>query len=48
VLSTLATSNNYKLKLFSMGFFGDFKASLMKGDVLSLATAVVIGGALVK
>jgi len=27
-----------------MGFFGDFKASLMKGDVLSLATAVVIGG----
>ncbi|MFV5690997.1 large conductance mechanosensitive channel protein MscL [Flavobacterium sp. LT1R49] len=28
-----------------MGFFGDFKASLMKGDVLSLATAVVIGAA---
>ena len=28
-----------------MGFFADFKASLMKGDVLSLATAVVIGGA---
>lgn len=28
-----------------MGFFGDFKASLMRGDVLSLATAVVIGGA---
>ncbi|MDI5897833.1 large conductance mechanosensitive channel protein MscL [Flavobacterium yafengii] len=28
-----------------MGFFNDFKASLMKGDVLSLATAVVIGGA---
>jgi large conductance mechanosensitive channel len=28
-----------------MGFFGDFKASLMKGDVLSLATAVVIAGA---
>jgi large conductance mechanosensitive channel len=28
-----------------MGFFSDFKASLMKGDVLSLATAVVIGGA---
>jgi large conductance mechanosensitive channel len=27
-----------------MGFFGDFKASLMKGDVLT-ATAVVIGGA---
>ncbi|MFV8268799.1 large conductance mechanosensitive channel protein MscL [Flavobacterium sp. GT2N3] len=28
-----------------MGFFGDFKASLMKGDVLTLATAVVIAGA---
>lgn len=28
-----------------MGFFADFKASLMRGDVLSLATAVVIGGA---
>ena len=28
-----------------MGFFADFKASLMKGEVLSLATAVVIGGA---
>ena len=28
-----------------MGFFADFKASLMKGDVLSLATAVVIGSA---
>lgn len=28
-----------------MGFLSDFKASLMKGDVLSLATAVVIGGA---
>lgn len=28
-----------------MGLFADFKASLMKGDVLSLATAVVIGGA---
>ena len=28
-----------------MGFFRDFKASLMRGDVLSLATAVVIGGA---
>jgi large conductance mechanosensitive channel len=27
-----------------MGFFSDFRASLMKGDVLSLATAV-IGGA---
>jgi large conductance mechanosensitive channel len=28
-----------------MGFFSDFKASLMKGDVLSLATAVVIAAA---
>ncbi|WP_309608020.1 large conductance mechanosensitive channel protein MscL [Flavobacterium sp.] len=28
-----------------MGFFADFKASLMRGNVLSLATAVVIGGA---
>lgn len=28
-----------------MGFFADFKASLMKGDVISLATAVVIGAA---
>ena len=28
-----------------MGFFSDFKASLLKGDVLSLATAVVIGSA---
>ncbi|MBG6109278.1 large conductance mechanosensitive channel [Flavobacterium sp. CG_23.5] len=28
-----------------MGFFSDFKTSLMKGDVLSLATAVVIGAA---
>jgi large conductance mechanosensitive channel len=28
-----------------MGFFADFKASLMRGDVLSLATAVVIGAA---
>jgi large conductance mechanosensitive channel len=28
-----------------MGLFSDFRASLMKGDVLSLATAVVIGGA---
>jgi large conductance mechanosensitive channel len=36
-------SINYKFK--SMGFLSDFKASLMKGDVLSLATAVVIGGA---
>jgi large conductance mechanosensitive channel len=32
-------------KIETMGFFSDFKASLMKGDVLSLATAVVIGGA---
>ncbi len=28
-----------------MGFFSDFKASLMKGDVLSLSTAVVVGAA---
>ncbi|MFB0909484.1 MAG: large conductance mechanosensitive channel protein MscL [Flavobacterium sp.] len=28
-----------------MGFFSDFKASLMKGDVISLAPAVIIGGA---
>ena len=35
----------FNLKQINMGFFGDFKASLMKGDVLSLATAVVIGGA---
>ncbi len=28
-----------------MGFFSDFKASLLRGDVLSLATAVVIGAA---
>jgi large conductance mechanosensitive channel len=28
-----------------MRFFSDFKSSLIKGDVLSLATAVVIGGA---
>ena len=28
-----------------MGFLADFKASLMKGDVISLATGVVIGGA---
>jgi large conductance mechanosensitive channel len=28
-----------------MGFFKDFKTSLMRGDVLSLATAVVIGAA---
>ena len=28
-----------------MGFFADFKTSLMRGDVLTLATAVVIGSA---
>ncbi len=28
-----------------MGFFKDFKSFLMKGDIVSLATAVVIGGA---
>lgn len=28
-----------------MGFFSDFKSSLMKGDVVSLSTAVVIGAA---
>lgn len=28
-----------------MGFFSDFKTSLLRGDVLSLATAVVIGAA---
>ncbi|MEZ7499658.1 large conductance mechanosensitive channel protein MscL [Flavobacterium sp. Arc3] len=28
-----------------MKFFNDFKSSLIKGDVLALATAVVIGGA---
>jgi large conductance mechanosensitive channel len=28
-----------------MGFFSDFKSAVMKGDVLSLATAVVIAGA---
>ncbi|HSN47263.1 MAG TPA: large conductance mechanosensitive channel protein MscL [Flavobacterium sp.] len=28
-----------------MGFFKDFKISLMRGDVLTLATAVVIGSA---
>ncbi len=31
-----------------MGFFSDFKTSLMRGDVLSLATAVVIGSAFSK
>lgn len=28
-----------------MGFFKDFKSFMMKGDIVSLATAVVIGGA---
>jgi len=28
-----------------MGFFKDFKSFLMKGDIISLATAVIIGGA---
>ena len=28
-----------------MGFFADFRASLLKGDVLTLATAVIIGAA---
>lgn len=28
-----------------MGFFKDFKTFLMKGDIVSLATAVIIGGA---
>ncbi|PHQ30701.1 MAG: large conductance mechanosensitive channel protein MscL [Leeuwenhoekiella sp.] len=28
-----------------MGFFKDFKAFLMKGDIVALATAVIIGGA---
>jgi len=28
-----------------MGFFKDFKSFLMKGDIVNLATAVVIGGA---
>jgi large conductance mechanosensitive channel len=31
-----------------MGFFKDFKSFLMKGDIVSLATAVVIGGAFSK
>ncbi len=35
----------FNLKKINYGIFSDFKASLMKGDVLSLATAVVIGGA---
>ncbi|MBK0369298.1 large-conductance mechanosensitive channel protein MscL [Flavobacterium agrisoli] len=28
-----------------MGFFADFKAFLMKGDIVNLATAVIVGGA---
>jgi len=28
-----------------MGFFKDFKSFLMKGDIIGLATAVIIGGA---
>lgn len=28
-----------------MGFFKDFKSFLMKGDIINLATAVIIGGA---
>ena len=28
-----------------MGFFSDFKAFLMKGEIITLATAVIIGGA---
>ena len=28
-----------------MGFFKDFKSFLMKGDIIALATAVIIGGA---
>ena len=35
--------NNQLLIFFIMGFFKDFKASLLRGDILSLATAVVIG-----
>ncbi|MFK7900393.1 MAG: large conductance mechanosensitive channel protein MscL [Cyclobacteriaceae bacterium] len=31
-----------------MGFMKDFKSFLMKGDIVSLATAVVIGGAFSK
>ncbi|MCV6629514.1 MAG: large conductance mechanosensitive channel protein MscL [Flavobacteriaceae bacterium] len=31
-----------------MGFFKDFKSFLMKGDIVNLATAVVIGGAFSK
>jgi large conductance mechanosensitive channel len=28
-----------------MGFFSDFKAFLMKGEIVTLATAVIVGGA---
>lgn len=28
-----------------MGFFNDFKSFLMKGDIVNLATAVIVGGA---
>ncbi|HJR99365.1 MAG TPA: large-conductance mechanosensitive channel protein MscL [Flavobacterium sp.] len=28
-----------------MGFFADFKAFLMKGEIVTLATAVIVGGA---
>lgn len=28
-----------------MGFFSDFKSFLLKGDIVALATAVIIGGA---
>jgi len=28
-----------------MGFFKDFKAFLLKGDIVNLATAVIVGGA---
>lgn len=28
-----------------MGFFKDFKAFLLKGDLVNLATAVIVGGA---
>ncbi|MCV6629758.1 MAG: large conductance mechanosensitive channel protein MscL [Flavobacteriaceae bacterium] len=31
-----------------MGFFKDFKSFLMKGDIVNLATAVVLGGAFSK
>ena len=31
-----------------MGFFSDFKSFLMKGDIVALATAVIVGGAFSK